>query len=262
MTELYAINKQRIMKQENTSTVIQPKMVLHKAATRGNADHGWLQSKQSFSFADYYNPERIRFGALRVLNDDWVAPGKGFGRHPHDNMEIISIPLEGVLEHTDSMNNTAVIKKGDIQAMSAGTGIFHTEYNKSKDQPATFLQIWIFPREKNATPRYDQRSLNAADSHNKFQQILSPNKNDEGVWVNQDAWFHLGNFDQDISAIYELKNSGNGIYVFIIKGSAFIEGQTLQERDALGLWDTKSISLKALSQETEILLIEVPMTLS
>jgi quercetin 2,3-dioxygenase len=245
----------------NLASAVSPnaKMVLHKAATRGHADHDWLKSNQTFSFADYYNPDRMHFGVLRVLNDDWIAPGMGFGRHPHDNMEIISIPLDGALEHTDSMNNTAVIHKGDIQAMSAGTGIFHTEYNKSKDEPASFLQIWLFPREKNVEPRYDQRTLNSSKRHNRFQQVLSPNKEDQGVWINQDAWFHLGNFDGEKSASYKLKRKDNGVYAFIIKGEVTIEGNTLSERDGLGIWNTESISLMTGSQGAEILLMEVPM---
>ena len=236
-------------------------MVLHKATTRGKADHGWLISNQSFSFADYYNPERMHFGVLRVLNDDWVAPGMGFGRHPHDNMEIISIPLEGTLEHTDSMGNTAVIQKGDIQAMSAGTGIFHTEYNKSKELPASFLQIWLFPKEKNITPRYDQQTLNSNERHNNFQQVLSPNKEDAGVYINQDAWFHMADFDKDFQSVYTLKNKENGVYAFVIKGEVTIEGQQLGERDALGTWNTGSITIKAGAQGAEILLMEVPMSI-
>ncbi|MEO5681712.1 MAG: pirin family protein [Chitinophagaceae bacterium] len=235
--------------------------VLHKASSRGHANHGWLESNQTFSFADYYNPDRMHFGVLRVLNDDWVAPGMGFGRHPHDNMEIISIPLEGALEHTDSMNNTAVIQKGDIQVMSAGTGIFHTEYNKNKDKPATFLQIWLFPREKNVAPRYDQLSLNAADSHNTFQQILSPHKEDAGVWINQDAWFHLGHFDTATTSAYQLKKAGNGVYAFIIKGDAAIEGVDLSERDGLGIWNTNTITVTTNAAATTILLMEVPMAI-
>jgi len=237
-------------------------MVLHKAATRGKANHGWLLSNQSFSFADYYNPDRMHFGVLRVLNDDWIAPGAGFGRHPHDNMEIISIPLDGALEHTDSMGNTAVIRKGDIQAMSAGTGIFHTEYNKSLDEPASFLQIWLFPKKKNVAPRYDQRSLNSDDRHNKFHQILSPDKEDEGVWINQDAWFHMGNFDSEMTTTYKMKKPGNGVYAFIIKGEAGIEGQMLAERDGLGIWNTDSVSIKTGARGAEILLMEVPMRIS
>ncbi|HRN44153.1 MAG TPA: pirin family protein, partial [Flavobacterium sp.] len=169
--------------------------VLHKANTRGHANHGWLESHHTFSFANYHNPDRMNFGALRVLNDDRVNQGMGFGEHPHDNMEIISIPLEGDLEHQDSMGNTTVIKQGDIQVMSAGTGLYHSEYNKNKDQLVKFLQIWVYPNKKNVTPRYDQITLDLNDRHNKLQQILSPNPEDEGVWIHQDAWFHIGKFD-------------------------------------------------------------------
>ena len=178
------------------------KIIIHKADSRGEANHGWLHSFHSFSFAGYYNPEKIHFGALRVLNDDTVAGGMGFGTHPHDNMEIISIPLEGDLEHKDSMGNVAVIKKGDIQVMSAGTGIQHSEKNKNSNQAVKFLQIWVFPNKKNVTPRYDQISLNLNDRHNKLQQILSPNANDEGVWIHQDAWFHLGNFENEKTFLF------------------------------------------------------------
>jgi redox-sensitive bicupin YhaK (pirin superfamily) len=188
--------------------------VLHKAATRGHANHGWLNSYHSFSFAGYYNPDRMNFGALRVLNDDTVDAGMGFGKHPHDNMEIISIPLEGDLEHKDSMNNVAVIKNGDIQAMSAGTGIYHSEYNKDREQRVKFLQIWVYPDKKNVEPRYDQITLNLEDRHNKLQQILSPNAGDEGVWIHQNAWFHLGKFDKGISTEYAIKGKGNGVYVY------------------------------------------------
>src|ERR1700733_9262650 len=149
--------------------------ILYKEATRGNASHGWLNSYHSFSSSSYYNPERMNFGALRVLNDDTVDAGMGFGTHPHDNMEIISIPLEGDLEHKDSMGNIAVIKNGDVQVMSAGTGITHSEYNRNKDKPVKFLQIWIFPSEKNVKPRYEQITLDKSDRHNKLQQIVSPN---------------------------------------------------------------------------------------
>jgi quercetin 2,3-dioxygenase len=235
--------------------------VLHKAGTRGYANHGWLVSHQSFSFADYYNPDRMHFGVLRVLNDDWVAPAMGFGRHPHDNMEIISIPLEGVLEHTDSMGNKAVLKQGDIQVMSAGTGIFHTEYNRNTDQPATFLQIWVFPSKKNVTPRYDQLTLNLQDRHNRFQQILSPHAGDQGVWVHQDAWFHIGRFDKGIAENYTLKKAGNGVYIFVIKGQARVGKQLLEERDGLGVWNTGSITIEMMQQDTELLLMEVPMSM-
>lgn len=173
----------------------------------------------------------------------------GFGTHPHDNMEIISIPLEGDLEHKDSMGNVAVIRHGDIQVMSAGTGIQHSEYNRSKDQLVRFLQIWVFPNKRNVTPRYDQLTLNLADRQNKLQQILSPNVEDAGVWIHQDAWFHLGTFDQGISTKYSLKKSGNGIYAFVIKGSFTIDQQQLNCRDGLGIWDTTNIELKATSAD-------------
>jgi len=232
--------------------------VLHKAETRGHANHGWLNSMHTFSFANYHNPERMHFGALRVLNDDTVEAGMGFGQHPHDNMEIISIPLEGDLEHKDSMGNVSVIKHGDIQVMSAGTGIFHSEYNKNKDSRVKFLQIWVFPNKKNVTPRYDQITLDVADRHNKLQQILSPNPDDEGVWIHQNAWFHLGTFDKGFSTDYKLKAKGNGVYAFILKGDATINDQVLSTRDGFGIWDVDSFSIKA-DTDAEILLMEVPM---
>jgi redox-sensitive bicupin YhaK (pirin superfamily) len=235
--------------------------VLHKANTRGHANHGWLESYHTFSFANYQNPERMNFGVLRVLNDDRVNQGMGFGKHPHDNMEIISIPLEGDLEHQDSMGNTTVIKEGDIQAMSAGTGIFHSEYNKNKDQLVKFLQIWIYPNKKNVTPRYDQITLDFNDRHNKLQQILSPNPEDEGVWIHQDAWFHIGKFDKDFSISYQLKKPGNGIYAFVLKGDFTIGNIDLNERDGFGIWDTNAIKITSNSADAEILLMEVPMKL-
>jgi quercetin 2,3-dioxygenase len=234
------------------------KTILHKADSRGNADHGWLKSRHTFSFANYYNPERIHFGALRVLNDDTVEAGMGFGTHPHDNMEIISIPLEGDLEHKDSMGNISVIRHGDIQVMSAGTGIFHSEYNKNKDRQVKFLQIWVFPDKKNVKPRYDQITLKPHDRHNKFQQILSPSKDDEGVWIHQKAWFHIGRFDKGITAEYNLKLKDNGVYVFVMDGNLKIDDQILNHRDGLGIMDCEKISITAVS-DAEVLLMEVPM---
>jgi len=233
--------------------------ILHKADSRGHANHGWLDSHHSFSFANYYNPERMHFGALRVLNDDRVSEGMGFGTHPHDNMEIISIPLEGDLEHKDSMGNVAVIKHGDIQVMSAGTGIQHSEYNRSKDTLVKFLQIWVFPNKRNVTLRYDQITLNVADRHNQLQQILSPSTDDAGVWIHQDAWFHLGKFDKDFTTEYKIKKSGNGVYAFILKGDITIDDQQLNKRDGFGVWDTDKIKIHANSNDAEILLMEVPM---
>ena len=244
----------------NTTSKIMENTVLHKSETRGHANHGWLDSHHTFSFANYYNPERMHFGVLRVLNDDRVDPGMGFGTHPHDNMEIISIPLEGDLEHKDSMGNVAVIKNGDIQVMSAGTGIQHSEYNRNKDKLTKFLQIWVFPNKKNVTPRYDQITLNEKDRHNKLQQIISPNPDDAGVWIHQDAWFHLGSFDKGFSTDYEIKKKGNGVYVFVIKGDVTVDGQVLNERDGLGIWDTDKIKITANSQGAEILIMDVPMS--
>ena len=233
--------------------------VLHLANTRGHANHGWLDSYHTFSFAQYYNPERANFGALRVLNDDTVAAGMGFGRHPHDNMEIISIPLEGDLEHQDSMGNKTVIRAGDIQVMSAGTGVTHSEYNKNSDQPVNFLQIWVFPNAKNVAPRYDQITLNVADSKNKLQQIVSPNPDDDGVWIHQNAWFHLGNFENNINCTYQLKDNANGVYFFVLSGAVTIDEQQLNKRDGYGVWEVTSLKLTSTEQNTKILVMEVPM---
>lgn len=238
------------------------KQVLHLAQERGSANHGWLNSHHSFSFANYYNPQKMNFGLLRVLNDDTVAPGMGFGKHPHDNMEIISIPLQGDLEHEDSMGNKAVIREGEIQAMSAGTGIFHSEYNASKSDEVKFLQIWIFPREKDVAPRYDQIVLPDLSKANTLHQVLSPNPDDAGIWVHQDAWFNMGTFDNGASQSYDIKRSNNGVYAFIIDGSFEIEGQKLSKRDALGIWEIDTIQIKSLEAGSRLLLIDVPMNFS
>lgn len=259
--ELYPLEPIGFNHLPNTNSEIMANTILHKAETRGHANHGWLNSYHTFSFANYYNPERMHFGALRVLNDDTVEAGMGFGTHPHNNMEIISIPLEGDLEHKDSMNTVAVIKNGDIQVMSAGTGITHSEYNKNTDQRVKFLQIWVFPNQKNVTPRYDQLTLKEEDRLNKLQQILSPDKEDAGVWIHQDAWFHLGKFDQDQGADYPLKKEGNGVYAFVLSGSFTVNGIVLDSRDGLGIWNTNTLNLKANSETAEILLMEVPMTI-
>lgn len=235
--------------------------VIHKANTRGHANHGWLDSHHTFSFANYHNPERMNFGVLRVLNDDIVDPGMGFGMHPHDNMEIISIPLEGDLEHKDSMENIGVIKQGDIQVMSAGTGVYHSEYNKNKDKKVKFLQIWLFPNKRNVAPRYAQLTLNPENQKNTLQQIISPNPDDAGLWIHQNAWFHLGELDQNISLTYELKDANNGVYAFIINGKAEVQNQILDTRDGIGIWDTTQIKITSTEAKTKILLMEVPMSL-
>ena len=236
--------------------------IIHRADTRGYANHGWLESYHTFSFANYYNPERIHFGVLRVLNDDRIDAGMGFGTHPHENMEIISIPLEGDLQHKDSMGNTAIIRQGDIQVMSAGTGIQHSEFNPNADQLTRFLQIWILPNKKNVTPRYDQLTLDPRKSKNQLQQILSPNSDDDGVWIHQDAWFHLGNFDKDIVNNYNLKNPKNGVYAFILKGSFELNGEVLNRRDGMGLSGPEIISIKSLTDKSSLLLMEVSMAVN
>jgi len=234
------------------------KKILHRSETRGDANHGWLHSKHTFSFANYYDPQRMNFGVLRVLNDDKVSGGMGFGTHPHQNMEIISIPLSGDLEHQDSMGNTTVIKEGDIQVMSAGTGVQHSEYNKNKDEEVRFLQIWVIPHTQNVEPRYDQITLKKEDRKNKLQQVLSPNKEDAGVWIHQDAWFNMVDLDADKAVTYDFNLASNGLYIFVLEGSVEVAGEKLERRDGLGIFDTQSITLKA-SEQTSVLLMEVPL---
>lgn len=241
-----------------TNSKIMENTVLHKADTRGHANHGWLDSHHTFSFANYYNPDRMHFGVLRVLNDDRVEAGMGFGTHPHDNMEIISIPLEGDLEHKDSMGNVAVIKHGDVQVMSAGTGITHSEYNKNGNKEVKFLQIWVFPNKRNVKPRYDQITLNEADRHNKLQQIISPNPEDAGAWIHQNAWFHLGKLDKGFKTTYQIKDKGNGLYAFLLNGKLKLNGQEMEARDGFGIWATDTVSIEAL-ENAEVLLMDVPM---
>ena len=242
----------------HTNSTIMPNAVLHRANTRGHANHGWLDTYHTFSFSSYYNPDRMNFGALRVLNDDTVAAGMGFGTHPHNNMEIISIPLKGDLEHKDSMGNVAVIRQNDIQILNAGTGITHSEYNKNKDSQVNFLQIWVMPKEENIKPRYDQITLKPEERNNQFQQIVSPSHDDAGVWINQDAWFNLGNFDPGTKVSYKIKKKGNGVYVFVLEGSITVNGETLNKRDGIGVWDTEKIDI-ANNSATQLLVMDVPM---
>lgn len=236
-------------------------IILHKADTRGHADHGWLNSNHTFSFANYYNPDRMHFGALRVFNDDIVAGGRGFDTHPHDNMEIISIPLQGDLEHKDNLGNKEIIREGDVQVMSTGTGVFHSEYNANKDKPVSFLQIWLFPNKLNVTPRYQQISLDLENRKNRLQQIVSPNPEDEGAWIYQDAWFHMGLFEKDKQLTYPLQKAGNGVYLFVISGAFIINGLELGNRDGLGITDIEDISITSLKDSSELLIIEVPLSL-
>jgi len=234
--------------------------IIHKAETRGHANHGWLNSYHSFSFANYYDPERMNFGVLRVLNDDTVAGGKGFGTHPHANMEIISIPLSGDLEHKDSMGNTTIIKAGDVQVMSAGTGVQHSEFNKNTDSEVKFLQIWIIPNVQNTSPRYDQISLKEVRKNNEFYQILSPQAEDQGVWIHQDAWFHIGEFSEATLTNYTLRKKDNGLYAFILDGSGEIEDLKVSSRDGIGIKGAESIRFN-MKKNSRVLLMEVPLTI-
>lgn len=236
------------------------KTTVHTADSRGFQNHGWLVANHSFSFANYYNPERVHFGVLRVLNDDFVTAGMGFGMHPHSNMEIVTIPLSGELHHKDSMGNFGAIKKGEIQVMSTGTGIQHSEFNGSNDKPVTLLQIWVIPRENGVEPRYDQLKISDNAVDNEFQQIVSPNPEDDGSWIHQDAWFHLGNFTDNVNRTYQLKKSENGVYVFVISGTVKIGDIILNQRDALGITETDHFEME-ISENSEVLLIEVPMKL-
>lgn len=232
--------------------------ILHKASTRGNANHGWLNAFHSFSFGSWYNAEKIQFGALRVLNDDTIAAGMGFGTHPHENMEIITIPLEGDLAHKDNMGNEATIKTGDIQVMSAGTGVQHSEFNPNPDLQTKIFQIWLFPKTRNVTPRYQQITLDKSLEKNDYAQILSPNENDEGVWIHQDAWFYMSDFDKDFSKKLSLKKEGNGFYIMNIEGEIEVNGERLEKRDAIGIWDTTELSIKA-NTASKFLVMEIPM---
>ena len=234
------------------------KTILHTADSRGHANHGWLDSYHTFSFARYYDPERIHFGALRVLNDDTVAPGMGFGQHPHDNMEIVSIPLSGQLKHRDTTGTEAIIRTNDVQIMSAGSGLEHSEMNGSRTETVKFLQIWVFPKERNITPRYDQKTFDPADRKNKLQVVVSPEKSDQTIWINQDAWFSLAALDKGRQIDYTLHQAGHGVYVFVLSGNIKIGQQELGPRDGFGIRETAAFQVEA-SSDAEILLMEVPM---
>ncbi len=233
--------------------------IYHAADSRGKADHGWLKSFHTFSFSSYYNPERVHFGALRVLNDDTVAPGMGFGTHPHDNMEIVSIPLSGDLQHRDSMGNVAVIREGDVQVMSAGTGIRHSEMNHNRDKEVQFLQIWVIPEKKNVEPRYDQQNFSQADKINKWLTVVSPiGSSDGGVQVHQQAWFSLSKLEAGKKLSYTLHNPASGLYLFLLEGEAEVAGQALNRRDGIGITGTNEIEISSLAG-ADLLLMEVPV---
>lgn len=233
------------------------KTILHKAESRGHANHGWLDSYHTFSFSRYYNPERVHFGALRVLNDDTVAPGMGFGTHPHDNMEIVSIPLSGDLSHRDSTGRQEVIRQGDVQIMSAGSGLTHSEMNANRDKEVKFLQIWVLPKELNITPRYQQISFPLAERQGRWQNVVAPD-NEQAVWINQDAWFTLGHFTAGSKTRYDWHKEGSGVYAFVIDGEVKIGDLVLSKRDGLGITEASSLDIE-FTQEGELLLIEVPM---
>ncbi|MBI1424051.1 MAG: pirin family protein [Gammaproteobacteria bacterium] len=233
---------------------------LDPAESRGIADHGWLYSRHSFSFADYHNPERMGFGKLRVINDDIVAAGEGFPTHSHANMEIVSIPLHGSLRHQDSLGSIHTIETGDIQIMSAGTGITHSEYNGSDKDSVNFLQIWIIPQERGITPRYDQKTFDPAGRHNQFQTILSPERDSaDSLWINQDAWFTLADFEQEHHDFYDWHAPGHGLYLFVISGRLIAGGEVLSDRDGIAVTDANTLSIRAISN-SRILLMEVPLS--
>jgi redox-sensitive bicupin YhaK (pirin superfamily) len=232
--------------------------IIVRANERGAADHGWLNAKHTFSFAGYYNPERVHFGMLRVFNDDIVAPGMGFGMHPHDNMEIVTIPIQGELEHKDSEGHHGVITQGEVQVMSAGSGLYHSEFNHSKEKEVNLMQIWVLPRERDIQPRYDQKAFDAEGRKNKFQLVASPEKDNGSLWLNQYVYFNLGDFDKDTTTKYERKLKNNGLWIFVIEGEAEVNGEKLERRDSMGITETDAAEFK-FSKDSKILIIDVPM---
>ncbi|MGP5202604.1 pirin family protein [Psychrobacter aquimaris] len=233
--------------------------VYHAADSRGDANHGWLKSKHTFSFANYHNPDRMGFGALRVINDDFVIGGQGFGKHSHRDMEIISIPLSGRLGHGDNIGNNGIIETGEIQVMSAGTGITHSEMNGDNEEAVKFLQIWVIPNKMNVEPRYQQVRIDEIMQPNGFHQVLSPNADDAGVWIHQNAWFSMGDFDKGVTETYQLKDPSNGVYIFVISGKIVVNGNILDTRDGLGVCDTKNFTMDV-EEDARVLLMEVPMS--
>jgi redox-sensitive bicupin YhaK (pirin superfamily) len=236
------------------------KKLLHPASTRGSANHGWLRANYSFSFANYFDPERIQFGQLRVLNDDYVAPAMGFGKHPHNNMEIVTIPHSGALRHKDSIGNEGVIRAGDIQVMSAGSGVEHSEQNDSATEAVTLFQVWVFPDTENVPPRYDQKPIAPLLTPNTFSPVVKPKSDatNGDLWIHQQAYFNLGEFSEKTKTTYQLHNNNQGIYLIVIDGTFLVEDETLNSRDAIGIWDTSAVTITA-EKGSKALLIEVPM---
>lgn len=236
------------------------KKVLHPATTRGAANYGWLQANYSFSFSNYFDPNRLQFGMLRVLNDDTIAPAMGFGTHPHQNMEIVTIPQSGAVKHRDSMGNEGIVAAGDIQVMSAGSGVEHSELNASPKEALKLFQIWIFPEEENVTPRYDQKKIASLLTPNKISTVVKPKSeaSENDLWIHQQAYFNIGEFTENISTNYTLNQQGHGIYLMVIEGQVQVENDILKDRDAIGIWDTNNIEL-SVTEGTRLLLIEVPM---
>lgn len=234
------------------------KKIIHKADSRGYFDFGWLKTNHTFSFGNYYDPERVNFGTLRVLNDDFILPAQGFGTHPHNDMEIVSIPLKGALAHKDSTGSAGVIFPNEIQVMSAGTGILHSEYNYSKEEESNFLQLWIFPNKKGHKPRYNQKSFNPEERKNKFQLIVSPDKSDGNLWLNQDAYLSLTDLQKEKSLKYTIHTKGNGVYIFLIEGEISVADETLSKRDGIGIWETEEVLIEA-NEDSKVLIIEIPM---
>ena len=232
--------------------------VFYPARERGHVNFGWLDSHHSFSFGHWYDPTKVHFGALRVLNDDIVSGGGGFGTHPHDNMEIVSIPLKGALKHQDSTGTDGIIRTGDVQIMSAGTGIRHSEFNASKTEPVNFLQIWIVPQLTDIHPRYNQLAFDKKDRMNQWQVVVSPDEKDKGLWINQDARLALTNLEEGKEISFETKFKGNGVYIFVIEGEITLDNKKIGKRDAIGISQTNRFSIKA-NTASEILAIEVPM---
>ena len=234
------------------------KKIIHKAESRGYFDYGWLKTNHTFSFSNYYDPERVNFGMLRVLNDDFVAPAKGFGTHPHNDMEIVSIPLKGALAHKDSAGNEEIIAPNDVQVMSAGTGITHSEYNHFNKEVTNFLQLWIFPDQQGHKPRYDQKTFSVEEKKNKLLTIVSPDKRNGGLWLNQDAYLSMTDMEQGKLLTYSINTKGNGVYIFLIEGEISVGEETLSKRDGMGIWDAEELSIEAI-KDSQVLLIEIPM---